>query len=101
MKTTNYKLQMAKIFSASLCLCGLIFISAFGVFAQNDGSQQNVLGKAGTFVIRNARIVTVSGATIENGSLVIQNGKISAIGANVTVPAGAETIDGSAEIWFR
>ena len=60
----------------------------------NSGAQQNVNGKAGTFVIRNARIVTVSGATIENGTVVISNGKISAVGANITIPGGAEIIDG-------
>jgi imidazolonepropionase-like amidohydrolase len=62
--------------------------------AQNDGSQQNVLGKAGTFAVMNARIVTVSGATIENGTILIQDGRIAAIGANVSVPASAEKIDG-------
>jgi imidazolonepropionase-like amidohydrolase len=60
----------------------------------NSGAQQNVNGKAGTFAIRNARIVTVSGETIENGTVVISNGKIAAVGANVSVPVGAETIDG-------
>ena len=77
--------------SVSLCLCGLFFLNAF---AQNDGSQQNVVGKAGAFAIANARIVTVSGATIENGTILIQDGRIAAIGANVSVPAGAERIDG-------
>ena len=43
----------------------------------------------------NARIVTVSGAPIERGTLVIKNGKIEAVGANVTVPAGARIIDAS------
>ncbi|HEX5705203.1 MAG TPA: amidohydrolase family protein [Pyrinomonadaceae bacterium] len=47
-----------------------------------------------TYVIRNARIVTVSGADIENGTLVISNGRIAAVGANATVPAGAQEIDG-------
>ena len=36
----------------------------------------------------------VSGATIENGTLVFSGGVISAVGANVTVPAGAITIAG-------
>ena len=71
-------------------ICGQISY----VFAQNDGSEQNVPGKAGTFAITNARIVTVSGATIENGTVVISNGKISAVGANAAIPAGAERIDG-------
>ena len=41
-----------------------------------------------------ARIVPVSGPAIENGTVVIQNGKIAAVGANVSVPSGAERIDG-------
>jgi imidazolonepropionase-like amidohydrolase len=77
--------------SVSLCLCGLFFLNAF---AQSDGSQQNILGRAGSFAITNARIVTVSGAVIENGTVVIQNGKIAGVGANVAVPSGAERIDG-------
>jgi imidazolonepropionase-like amidohydrolase len=63
--------------------------------AQSDASQQNKTGKPGTFAITNARIVTVSGATIERGTLVIRDGKIEAVGANVTVPNGAERIDGA------
>lgn len=47
-----------------------------------------------TYVIRNARIVTVSGADIENGTVVISNGRIAAVGASVTAPAGAQEIDG-------
>ena len=64
-------------------------------YAQSDGTQQNLTGRAGTFAITSARIVTVSGAVIENGTVVIQNGKIVAVGANAAVPAGAERIDGS------
>ena len=68
------------------------------VFAQQIGSpttQQGVIPPRGVFAIRNARIVTVSGPDIENGTIVIRDGKIEAVGANVTVPTGAETIDGS------
>jgi imidazolonepropionase-like amidohydrolase len=64
------------------------------VSAQNDGSEQNQTGRAGTFAIVGAKVVTVSGATIENGTVVIQNGKIAAVGAGVAVPSGAERIDG-------
>jgi imidazolonepropionase-like amidohydrolase len=48
----------------------------------------------GVFAIRNARIVTVSGPDIENGTVVIRDGKIEAVGATVNIPAGAQTIDG-------
>ncbi|HEU4594730.1 MAG TPA: amidohydrolase family protein [Pyrinomonadaceae bacterium] len=47
----------------------------------------------GTYVIRNARIVTVSGQEIENGTLVISDGKIASVGAGGSAPAGATEID--------
>jgi imidazolonepropionase-like amidohydrolase len=47
-----------------------------------------------TYAITGARIVPVSGAAIDNGTLVLSGGVISAVGTNVTVPAGAITIAG-------
>jgi imidazolonepropionase-like amidohydrolase len=60
----------------------------------NPTTQQGVLPPRGVFAIRNARIVTVSGPDIENGTVVIRDGKIEAVGAAVNVPANAQTIDG-------
>ncbi|MGB7297332.1 MAG: amidohydrolase family protein [Candidatus Aminicenantales bacterium] len=48
---------------------------------------------AETIFIRNARIVPIVGPAIENGCLLIQNGKISMIGSSLTPPADAEMID--------
>lgn len=75
-----------------LCVVNLLLISA--ILAQNDGTEQNQTGRAGTFAIVGARIVTVSGARIENGTVVIQNGKIAAVGTGISIPSGAERIDG-------
>jgi imidazolonepropionase-like amidohydrolase len=69
-------------------------VSVVSSAAQSDGSQQNKTGRGGTFAIVGARIVTVSGAVIENGTVVIQNGKITAVGAGASIPSGAERIDG-------
>ena len=49
----------------------------------------------GTYAIRGTTIVPVSGPRIENGTLVMTNGRITAVGANVQVPAGATVVDGS------
>ena len=57
------------------------------------GSYNPEPGPRATVVIRNARIVPVRGEVIANGSLVIADGRIQAIGANVTSPAGAQVID--------
>lgn len=45
--------------------------------------------------IRDARIVTVSGATLEKGTVVLKDGLITDVGANVTAPSGAWVINGA------
>ena len=45
--------------------------------------------------IQAGRIETAAGEPIENGVIVIEGGRITAIGADVEVPAGAEVIDAS------
>jgi imidazolonepropionase-like amidohydrolase len=45
------------------------------------------------YAITHAKIFTLAGSPIENGTLVIRDGKIAAVGATVEVPAGAQVID--------
>ena len=52
---------------------------------------------SGVTVIRDATILTVTLGTIEHGSILIRDGKIAAVGTNVTVPAGATVIDAAGE----
>ncbi|HEX4914575.1 MAG TPA: amidohydrolase family protein [Vicinamibacterales bacterium] len=47
-----------------------------------------------TYAITGARIVPVSGSTIDSGTIVLSGGLITAVGTNVPVPAGAITIAG-------
>jgi imidazolonepropionase-like amidohydrolase len=46
-----------------------------------------------TWAITNARIVTVSGPVIARGTIVIKGNRIDAVGANVSVPSGARTLN--------
>lgn len=50
---------------------------------------------SGAFAITNARVVTVSGAAIERGTVVVRDGLIEAVGENVRVPADARVFDGA------
>lgn len=59
------------------------------------GSLFAVSASAQTYAITNARIVTVAGADIEKGTVVLRNGLIDAVGANVAVPADARVFDGT------
>src|ERR1035441_7934543 len=47
-----------------------------------------------TVAIHNAKIVTVSGAVIAKGTVIIRGGLIDAVGENVPVPADAWVVDG-------
>ena len=50
---------------------------------------------AQTYAITNARIVTVSGAPVENGTIVVRDGLIESIGTNAKAPADAQVFNGS------
>ena len=76
-------MKKGMIFLVTACLCAG-FIGREGAPAQT---------RSETYAIRNARIVTVTGPVIDNGTVVIANGKIAAVGANVSVPSGAKVID--------
>jgi len=71
----------------------LVLALASSSAAAQLGSFNPSPGPQGTFAIRGARVVTVTGAEIPNGTVVISGGKITAVGASVTVPANAQVID--------
>ena len=48
-----------------------------------------------TTLIRNATILTAAGPIIERGSVLMQNGRVAAVGADIQAPAGALVIDGT------
>lgn len=56
------------------------------------------VGAQETVAITNAQIHLRGGQVVEGGTLVIQNGRILAVGADVSVPSGARRIDGTGKI---
>ena len=50
---------------------------------------------AQTIAITGGKVYTMTGAPIENGTVVISNGRIVSVGANVPIPAGAQRVDAS------
>jgi len=63
----------------------LLSVLAVGLLASAAGAQ--------SYALTNARIVTVSGATIEKGTLVIRDGVIEAVGPTVKPPGDAVVFD--------
>jgi imidazolonepropionase-like amidohydrolase len=50
--------------------------------------------QSAVYAIRNARMVTVTGQTIERGTIIIRDGRIAEVGANVAAPGNAKVIEG-------
>ena len=72
--------------SALLLVLFLTIALTVPAFAQNS---------PGVYAIKNAKIFTLAGQPIDNGTVVIRDGKIAAVGADAAIPGGAQVIDGS------
>src|SRR3954465_10466505 len=53
---------------------------------------------AQTIAITGGKVYPVSGPPIENGTVVITSGKITAVGTNVPIPAGAQRIGATGKV---
>lgn len=53
---------------------------------------------AQTVAIMNGEVHTISGGVIENGDVIIRDGRIAQVGADLTAPQGAEVIDASGKV---
>ncbi len=63
--------------------------------ALTAATQVPLAGQAGSgaVVIRGGTVLTVTRGAIRNGAVLLRDGKIAAIGADVAVPAGAQVLD--------
>jgi imidazolonepropionase-like amidohydrolase len=75
---------MKKIFLYTLLLASLTTVAQETVYPTPK--------QTGTTVITNATVHVGNGQVLEKASIVITDGKITAVGANVTAPAGATTV---------
>jgi len=57
-------------------------------------------GQADDYAITGGTVVTVTGATIENGTVLVQDGLITAVGTNVSIPSGVEQFDASGKFVY-
>jgi imidazolonepropionase-like amidohydrolase len=67
----------------------LFLASAIPVWAQSAATPA-----ANTpYAIKGGKVFTLTGAPIENGTVIIRDGKIAAVGKDVAIPDGAQVID--------
>src|SRR5690348_723728 len=71
-------------------LTKILGLALFGVAAARAGAQ--------TIAITGGTVYPVSGAPISNGTVLMRDGRIVAVGAGVAVPSDAQRIDASGKI---
>ena len=83
--------MLRKIFIVPVALVVLLAVTALAQTKKGIPSAASQTG--GTIVLRGGKLLTITHGVIENGVLVMQNGKIIAVG-----PAGATSIPGGAKV---
>src|SRR6266404_8176950 len=79
--------------SVQLRLWAFVLLGAWlGLLAASAAWGQG--GEPRTFAIRGAKVVPVSSAPLENATVVVSHGIITAVGTNLTIPPDAWVIDG-------
>ena len=68
----------------------LALLAFLPLAAAAQGSQYR--GESGTFALTDCRIETVTNGLIERGTVVLDGGRIAAVGADAAVPAGATVV---------
>jgi len=67
------------------------------LFVQASDSRATPIDASPVILIQNATILTVSHGTIENGSILIKDGKIAEVGPSLKAPTGARVIDAAGQ----
>ncbi len=90
-------LQLEYLVRASLSLLGLSVLLSSGLQAQQSSRTEPVTGlranSSGFHALVGARVITAPGQVLNNATIVIRDGLITAVGSNVPTPAGARVWD--------
>jgi len=79
-----------------LLLCALAFVVQAPLTGQGGATSKAQGGarpSSPPIVIKGGTVLTITKGTIPNGVVVIRDGKIAAVGANIEIPPGAEVVD--------
>ncbi|MCH7564797.1 MAG: amidohydrolase family protein [Gemmatimonadetes bacterium] len=79
---------------------GAATVAALLAFGSAHTSAQAKVGVEGTFLIRGGTVVVGTGERLEGTSVLIQDGRIAAIGSSVTAPDGATVIDATGQFVY-
>ncbi len=85
--------RRGKSFAIAAITVSCSLMSTLAVAREKEAKPSAESVEAPTLLIRNATILTVTHGTIENGDILIKDGKIAAVGSGLKAPAGAQLLD--------
>src|SRR5580704_7390196 len=80
-------LKLTSTLKLPLPLTLLLLLTSLAVLSMPALAQETPIA------LKGAKLLTITHGTIQNGTVIMQGGKITAIGANVSIPANAQIID--------
>lgn len=107
MRDLNVGGVSVSIFRKAACMTAAVSMFAFAVGAADGDMNKDAFNKdpypstyeprpsADYTLIQNATILTGTGQQLDNASILIEKGKIKAVGQNIEAPAGAVVVDAS------
>ncbi|HAR35796.1 MAG TPA: amidohydrolase [Acidobacteria bacterium] len=79
--------------AGALFFCFLLMNAAAGLARPGALAASSGDSPPRVLVIKAAKILTMAGPALENGMIIIEDGKIKQVGTNLTLPQGAEIIE--------
>jgi imidazolonepropionase-like amidohydrolase len=93
MKVDRIKPGLLKNKNQLVFLAALLGLTLLSIYSFPLPAAAQTEDKAEVTAIVGARIVPVTGPVIESGSILIKNGRIADLGANISIPSGAKVIE--------
>ncbi len=93
MKVNRIKPTLLKNKNQLVFLAALLGLTLLSIYSFPFPAAAQTEDKTEVTAIVGARIVPVTGPVIESGSILIKDGKIVDIGANISIPSGAKVIE--------
>jgi imidazolonepropionase-like amidohydrolase len=93
MKVNRIKPGLLKNKNQLVFLAALLGLTLLSIYSFPLPAAAQTEDRTEVVAIVGARIVPVTGPVIESGSILIKNGRIADLGANISIPSGAKVIE--------
>lgn len=89
---------MTRLLVAALAMACAAFGTAQTLAYETEAMRKPSIQTGGTVLIKGGRVLTVTKGVLEKGDVLIRNGKIVQVAANIDAPSGVKVIDATGKV---